>query len=88
MIPQTWIEEYLWFGLAWFYDLLIIVGHLMLYLFSNIYIKYIGFSFVWFYGLSTIISNLIANFLYLYIKYIGFGLVFFGLMSYQPLYVI
>ncbi len=55
------------FGLAGFYGISTIVGHLIPNPFLYIYIKYIGFGFVWVYGISTIVGYLIPNPFYTYI---------------------
>ena len=52
-----------------------------------IYIKYIWFDVAGFYGISTIVGYLMPNPLNTYISNI-YDLMWFGLMAYQPLWVI
>ena len=74
-----------WFGLVWWH-----INHHRLFNAKSslyIYIKYIGFGLVLWHINHCRLFNA-KSFLYIYIKYIGFGLVWFGLMAYQPLWVI
>ena len=70
-----------WFGLAGFYGISIIVGYLM----PDLY-KYILdiCGLVGFYGISTLVGYLMPNPLYTYMLNI-YDLIWLGLMAYQPL---